>query len=848
MNLSIRFTDVWQRIGLLVKPYKVAPQDFAPTVVRGDPYGLVLYWPQDQLGWLTVKATAQVGNHVTEFRPGQDGLDWVYRLFQKDFGQEIPAELLQSQNFLAAPVAREATLQLEFGIDTNDEEFCRLARAWIKHWEEQAGGGPPPAFGAPPPQVRTYLEQKLVTYALDGRDSEAGEVSLTLETIRPPKYYDGYVAIDFGTTATTVVCLPGGKRELTDLKVLDTALVRGQLLPEARPTETKVNLEAVDVPADERAKTDLAEYPGAARWSIGALAGQSTDGLVLGAKRLAASPFWNDPLMVPAYRRLRYGKRDSRKPVRLFYRHPAELFISRMFQKFCEANATRPTHLAITYPTTYSGRELRQLKEVVARSWLRMHNLGQTDERIQKLLTRESAGGLGKPLAGKVMLALDEATAAAFFFLSEKIAAPGGMPRFEYLYPTGLNLLLFDCGGGTTDIALVHAKLVGGGPDARKKLSVSVRARSGLRGFGGDNMTTAVYRVFKTKIALALWQDGTVAGRVGQPAPTFPTQPTDAAKAAALIRDHEHTVNQIVPTRFDPSSQHADDRRNREFTLALWDWAEALKHRFDAATGKATFTPPLNSALVKALAQQHGFNEETVHRTISTVTVNAWEVDRLIEEELLQGIRNCNNLIRRRLTEKGEEVHWIVAAGNASRYPLIKDLLLKNLNVLFKDERFTLDLKNLKYAVAKGAALALGSQETGALPITFDSDLSEKLPFDIAYWDGVHQAYRILFAEGQRYTELTKQTVHYSQPVADESQDHASHKVFMLYRRWPGDEDQFEVFGRYYFPNDIQSPVTIGYDLDRGDFTVEDAAGPGQLRQTDDDMKPYRSPPERGDL
>jgi len=65
---------------------------------------------------------------------------------------------------------------------------------------------------------------------------------------------------------------------------------------------------------------------------------------------------------------------------------------------------------------------------------------------------------------------------------------------------------------------------------------------------------------------------------------------------------------------------------------------------------------------------------------------------------------------------------------------------------------------------------------------------------------------------------------------------------------WPGDEDTFEVFGRYYFPNDIQSPVTIGYDLDRGDFTVEDAAGPGQLRQTDDDMKPFRSPPERGDL
>src|SRR5262245_66110816 len=59
-------------------------------------------------------------------------------------------------------------------------------------------------------------------------------------------------------------------------------------------------------------------------------------------------------------------------------------------------------------------------------------------------------------------------------------------------------MLLYDCGGGTTDIALVKAGL---DPDAVDVLRVTVLARSGLRGFGGDDITRAVCRIFKAKLA-----------------------------------------------------------------------------------------------------------------------------------------------------------------------------------------------------------------------------------------------------------------------------------------------------------------------------------------------------------
>src|SRR5262249_20269387 len=176
-----------------------------------------------------------------------------------------------------------------------------------------------------------------------------------------------------------------------------------------------------------------------------------------------------------------------------------------------------PRALAVTYPTTYSPRELEQLHEVVQRSWLRMQSRLQVPvegvEEIpdanaelegyvrslqQQIFSRGmGSNGYDDPV---IRLMVDEASAASFFFLYRRIfEEPGGLPRFRFLYPRGLNLLLYDCGGGTADLALVQA---GFDPDAVDVLRITVSARSGLRGCGGDDITRATCRILKAKLGL----------------------------------------------------------------------------------------------------------------------------------------------------------------------------------------------------------------------------------------------------------------------------------------------------------------------------------------------------------
>src|SRR5262249_25593241 len=269
------------------------------------------------------------------------------------------------------------------------------------------------------------------------------------------------------------------------------------------------------------------DYPQTVSWVAGRVAGPqdggasgtepATQGLVLGAKRLAAGKDWEKTQKLIARHRRTYEKTEQSEQFEILHRLPAELLVCRLLQRFREATLSWPRSLAITYPTTYSPRELEQLREMVQRAWLRMQARLQSlpqgmeepaDERdpeldracksLQQLIHTRRLGM--EPGDDPVLhLLVDEASAPAFFFLYRTIfEEPGGLPRFRYLYPRGLNMLLYDCGGGTTDIALVQASF---DPDATDVLRIKVLARSGLRGFGGDDITRAVCRIFKAKLA-----------------------------------------------------------------------------------------------------------------------------------------------------------------------------------------------------------------------------------------------------------------------------------------------------------------------------------------------------------
>ena len=225
------------------------------------------------------------------------------------------------------------------------------------------------------------------------------------------------------------------------------------------------------------------------------------------------------------------------------------------------------------------------------------------------------------------------------------------------------------------------------------------------------------------------------------------------------------------------------------------------------------------------------------------------EVDALIRKPLERSINNCNGLIEEKLTAHGEEVHWVAVAGNATRYPLIREMLRDSLDVPFCADRLEWDTENLKFAVAKGAVLALSVLQTNREVVTFPSDLSNRLPFDVAFYDRDLNEYLNLFREHDRYDQLPAKTIQIPQVKGEQD----GTRAITLYRHWPGDMDEarrprYTPFLTWKFLEPIKGPVTVSYDLGRtpAEFVVKYGEIEGELEPVVEET--YRSPVQRGNL
>jgi hypothetical protein len=259
----------------------------------------------------------------------------------------------------------------------------------------------------------------------------------------------------------------------------------------------------------------------------------------------------------------------------------------------------------------------------------------------------------------------------------------------------------------------------------------------------------------------------------------------------------------------------------------------------------------LSAALLKGLSD---VQTQQLIGNLEKITISRWEIDALVESQVLKSVRNCNNLIRERLTldksnDEEEEVHWVVASGNGSRYPLIQEMLRRRLHVPFIDDgRFTLDERNLKHAVAKGAVLALSTVlAMGTVRVEFDSDLSNCLPFDLAYKDLRTNTNPILYREHSRYDRLEKREIPIVAIAGAAAQTRKLEK-FVLERRFPGD-DGFVPYLSFHFPDGIKGDLEVRYDAQDREFSVRDTSSNtvGELKDVTD-AGLYRSPVQRGDL
>ena len=728
--VDIPFPGIHPRVGeqvLVVDPgvYPIRPDVSFPAQT----YAALVYWPRQYGGWLTVQAELDGGG-----RFGTTPKDLIDALLKHKVEHSAVAQELATEEwvnahlFAVGSVPAGGQVRLRFAVDTNNKKFIDAVQD-------------PPLDGLPVPVSIVYFDAA-------APQADGQTVRIVLHPATPVRASHALLALDVGNTSTSAAVLDPRERDGDP-----APLSRRMPMLSARPVPGRggsigfADPKAAPIPSELRfvqfrtwypAGTELPntrifpelllfpddDLPNAVDYYAGDLAradGVPARSVVMGAKRMAASrpraatpgqpsQFPTHPVTA-AHRLIPEPSGEAvdmpNATVHLDCRGPLELLAARLFMHFRESRKEWPLKVALTYPTTYSRYELQSLRRAVQKGWLRMQAMRQqagrdtpTTDRELNDLTRQLQAVVGGRLDldtqsrdPVIQLLLDEASAAAFFFLHRKIfeEIDGGLAAFRYLYEHGLNMLLYDCGGGTTDIALVKAVVEA---DVRT-LRITVLRRSGVRTFGGDDITRQVCRLLKAKLQYQIALDRKRGGL--NPPPITPVKPpADAAGWKAFAAELEKFIadmaaadpqDLLVPTKTPPGQPATEDRRAA--ALDLWRMGEEMKYTLSlekspAGPPSATFTPgearlPAfdreKNKLTRAILPTDLAQQAALKRKLEAVSVNRIEIDALVHEPIMRSIGNCNKLIaevfesRTGPDDTPDEVHWVVASGNGGAVP-----------------------------------------------------------------------------------------------------------------------------------------------------------------------------------
>lgn len=749
------------------------------------------------------------------YRHGSSAREYVGALAQTS------KEMLAAHTFVVVSIETPLGLDMFVEVNTDHPELVKAIEAAEK---VSAGGS-----GRPPAAIEPYRLGVNVILVGEDRKTATSERFLRLQLLpmRQMPIYSGYAALDFGNTSSALVLSDTNQRDEFQVVPAD---VRDKTTASGSPVQTALLITAIKPPAKAGG---FFHY----KAIIGSQSLEETDTgcLVLGAKRLLSDRKKEtaDGDMVAI------GNEIHRIPTE----DPAEVYMSQMLQGMFFHRQSRPQSVAVTCPTTFTVSEVARLKRTVARSFLRAE--GRSASNFREGMTE-----------AYVPLVIDEASAAAFYFAyRDFIDGPGRMPAFRYLYPNGLHMLLYDCGGGTTDIALVRLEA-----RAQGHVEISVLGRAGHRQFGGDFITLQVFRLLKAKLAAAKRR--------------IPELPKIPGQLEAFLRTHQASADMAVPTMFDRAQQQNDDaRQRRKTTLLLWRLAESMKKRL-SIKGSKKVTPDHSDsetselALLGSIADRVVLPEELdVVDLVDLLEVSRQEVDALVDREIDRTIEYANDLIQDCMQRiEGQavpaghpsplevpEVDRVYVVGNASRYPRIKDRLLDpehGLRVRYLEERLAeIRPEDFKNSVAKGAVVALRLRDMSAGgQISWDDEFMHRLPFDLVSETLSHAGDNVLFRQGDRYSRTMRA---WREIPPDARTGQPTVQRIRLDRRWPG-EAKTEPCLIFQFDEPIAGRFAIRYDEERQAFVMhpDRKGGEDELLTVAEpfDQAAYLAPPQSGTI
>jgi hypothetical protein len=587
--------------------------------------------------------------------------------------EDIASDFRTSQHWCIGKARRAQSIVINVAVDTESRSFLeRLSQLRANTGQHSA--------------LKLLIPISVYGFAHNEMDSTELNAVLTPLTALPE--FQGCVSLDLGNTSTSACSIrafesPDQLKSLPDVSY-DCDIGEKSLRSDSATIQSILRIEKLpDLNRFDTRREALKQLkePRHINWEVGISArAEKNDvrGLVIGPKRLLARHDSADYVI---------GSSDivTNRPLEVSVpcTLPAELYICRLLQMFRAITRSTPNSLAVTYPTTYSPLEIERTKQAIYQAW----------ERLER---RE--GQVRLAAEDLIALDLDEASAAAFnsvcrIFLSR----PGALDTFRYYYPHGFHLLLFDCGGGTTDLALVRVNAI-----SMQNLQVSVLGRSGVREFGGDDITEAVFKVMKYRLAEKLNGHSTI--KIPQ-LPNCDSNRRDFLAALEVTGTRWSDVDRAIPTMFDPM-QITTQRSNRmRLVLSLWEWAETAKRAFaDHGNGHSKVKSEVSKVLPKSdaitdfLLERYGMNSETALELLNQIKVTRQEVICQIEGKVSQCIACANALIRSKLHNVASQksgggsqeqalypfsVDCVSVVGNGSRFPYILEQIRNRIQVPF---------------------------------------------------------------------------------------------------------------------------------------------------------------------
>ncbi len=363
-------------------------------------------------------------------------------------------------------------------------------------------------------------------------------------------------------------------------------------------------------------------------------------------------------------------------------------------------------------------------------------------------------------------LEYDEATAAAIYYTIKDIRDSrtlyGYVDRFGIEGAVNRNLLVYDFGGGTIDISLLQIH------GTSKEMRFKVLGNTSLMNIGGDNITLAFFKRMKAQLCYLLIQGQEVESMYSQRVKPKWYAAYERLKKDSLhllerylknekissseLKDLEETIGKLFVTNFAvfPKSTFGYSDAYKLFS-ELWYACDEVKKRLcrNNSWDPFLFADTLNLWASKRLGitENHGLG--AIQNRLQQLNIS---LEKDLYPFIIKPIRQSMRAMKLLCMKEGqtpdiyETIHEIRLAGNSSKIPLVKQLLIEEMQEKIIDEngnasQIVPDVEGIlkdvdedaKTCVSKGMTWALAiNNGANNFRITIESQ-NEFLPYEIGF-------------------------------------------------------------------------------------------------------------------